>query len=303
MNGKKLMATLVTFSLPFGFGLSASAKTHNFKLNINKLTDRSAYVSGTTQPKSSVSITRNGVSYARGKANSKGLFKLKIANPLSRNWHYRITASKRGYKTVSKYVLVKGVSNKRSNQSSKAIQDQISSLNKQIASLQKKIASLNQTPQTVYINSSTNNSGNNNGSDSYDKNKDYWSGPSQNMYVSNGSLMLYTDGNSKSGSLDRIFGETDNIYAIKAWVNNSVDGLYPVEYNGQKLFAAIDDVTKINADNSNKQLYSYEGGYIANYSPEDSDVRTFNGLYWTQYTPSGIHYWEYRQGSWHNDAN
>ncbi|ARN93856.1 hypothetical protein AZI11_12995 (plasmid) [Levilactobacillus brevis] len=234
--------------------------------------------------------------------NSKGLFKLKIAKPLSRNWHYRITASKRGYKTVSKYVLVKGVSNKRSNQSSKAIQDQIASLNKQIASLQKKIASLNQTPQTVYINSSTNNSGNDNGSDSYDKNKDYWAGPSQNMYVADYSLMLYTDGNAGSDSVDRIFGETDKIHTIKTWVNNSVNGLYPVEYGGKKLFASKDDVINIDSDNSSKQLYSVGYSYYANYSPEDSNVRTFNGLNWTEYTPTRIYYWEYRDGNWHNDA-
>lgn len=302
MNGKRLITTLLTISLPFSFGITASAKTHNLKISVNKLTDRSTYISGKTSAKAKVSVTRNGIIYAKGKSNSKGLFKIKVSNPLSSNWHYRVTAAKKGYKTTSKYVLV---SSKSSKQDAKSMQYQITALNKKIADLQKQIASLKQTPQTVYVNNSTSNSnsGNstNDGSDSYDKNKDYWSGTSQNMYV-DGSVMLYTDGNSGSDSVDRIFGRADNIHTIKTWVNNSVEGLYPVEYNGQKLFADISDVSKIDADNSSKQLY-YEGGsYFSNYSPEESNVRTFNGLSWNEYTPTGIYRWNYRDGSWHNDA-
>ena len=303
MNGKRLITTLVTISLPFGFGITASAKTHNLKISVNKLTDRSTYISGKTSAKANVSVTRNGIIYAKGKSNSKGLFKIKASNPLSSDWHYRVTAAKKGYKTTSKYVLVRS---KSSKQDAKSTQYQITALNKKIIDLQKQIASLKQTPQTVYVNNSTSNSnsGNNtnDGSDSYDKNKDYWSGTSQNMYVDNGSIMLYTDGNSGSDSVDRVFGMTDNIHTIKTWVNNSVEGLYPVEYNGQKLFADISAISKIDADNSSKQLYYNEGSYFANYSPEESNVRTFNGLNWTEYTPTRIYYWEYRDGNWHNDA-
>ena len=298
MNGKRLITTLVTISLPFGFGITASAKTHNLKISVNKLTDRSTYISGKTSAKANVSVTRNGIIYAKGKSNSKGLFKIKASNPLSGNWHYRVTAAKKGYKTTSKYVLV---SSKSSKQASKSTQDQITALNKKIADLQKQISSLNQNPQTVYVNNNTSNgdSGTNNGSDSYDKNKDYWSGTSQNMYV-DGSVMLYTDGNSGSNSVDRIFGLTDNIHTIKTWVNNSVEGLYPVEYNGQKLFADSADIINLDADNSSKQLYYKEGIYFANYSPEESNVRAFNDLYWYEYTPTKIYRWESRDGSWHN---
>lgn len=301
MNSKQLITALVTISLPFGFGITASAKTHNLKISVNKLTDRSTYISGKTSAKAKVSVTRNGIVYAKGKANSKGLFKLKASNPLSSDWHYRVTAAKKGYKTISKYVLV---SSKSSKQGSKSTQDQIKALNKKIADLQKQISGLNQNPQTVYVNNSTSNgdSGTKDGSDSYDKNKDYWSGTSQNMYVNNGSVMLYTDGNSGSVSVDRIFGMTDNIHTIKTWVNNSVEGLYPVEYNGQKLFADSDDVTKLDADNSSNQLYYKEGSYFANYSPEESNVRTFDGWVWYEYTPTKIYSWEFRDGSWHNDA-
>ncbi|OOV21130.1 hypothetical protein LG101_12000 [Levilactobacillus brevis] len=303
MNGKQLITALMTISLPFGFGITASAKTHNLKISVNKLTDRSTYISGKTSAKAKVSVTRNGIVYAKGKANSKGLFKLKASNPLSSDWHYRVTAAKKGYKTISKYVLV---SSKSSKQGSKSTQDQIKALNKKIADLQKQISGLNQNPQTVYVNNSTSNgdSGTEDGSDSYDKNKDYWSGTSQNMYVvdesDESSVMLYTDGNSGSDSVDRVFGMTDNIHTIKTWVNNSVEGLYPVEYNGQKLFVNSDYVTNIDADNSSNQLYYKEGIYYANYSPEKSNVRTFNGLQWNQYTPTGIHSWVFRDGSWYD---
>lgn len=301
MNSKQLITALVTISLPFGFGITASAKTHNLKISVNELTDRSTYISGKTSAKAKVSVTRNGIVYAKGKANSKGLFKLKASNPLSSDWHYRVTAAKKGYKTISKYVLV---SSKSSKQGSKSTQDQIKALNKKIADLQRQISGLNQNPQTVYVNNSTSNgnSGTEDGSDSYDKNKDYWSGTSQNMYVDHGSVMLYTDGNSGSDSVDRIFGMADNIYTIKTWVNNSVEGLYPVEYNGQKLFVNSDDVTKLDADNNSNQLYYKEGTYYANYSPEKSNVRTFNGLQWDQYTRTGMHTWVFRDGSWHDEG-
>ena len=182
-------------------------------------------------------------------------------------------------------------------------QDEIHDLQKKIADLQKQISGLNQNPQTVYVNNSTSNddSGTKDGSDSYDKNKDYWSGTSQNMYVDDGSVMLYTDGNSGSDSVDRIFGKTDHIHTIKTWVNNSVEGLYPVEYNGQKLFVDSDDVTNLDADNSSNQLYYKDGSYFANYSPEKSNVKTFNGLYWNEYTPTGIYHWEFRDGSWDDE--
>lgn len=273
------------------------------KISVNKLTDRSTYISGKTSAKAKVSVTRNGIVYAKGKANSKGLFKLKASNPLSSDWHYRVTAAKKGYKPISKYVLV---SSKSSKQGSKSTQYQFTALNKKIADLQKQISGLNQNPQTVYVNNSTSNgdSGTEDGSDSYDKNKDYWSGTSQNMYVDRGSVMLYTDGNSGSDSVDRVFGMTDNIYTIKTWVNNSVEGLYPVEYNGQKLFVDKGDVTKLDADNSSNQLYYDDGigGYVANYSPEKSNVRTFNGLQWDQYTRTGMHTWVFRDGSWHDEG-
>lgn len=322
MNGKQLITALVTISLPFGFGITASAKTHNLKISVNKLTDRSTYISGKTSAKAKVSVTRNGIVYAKGKANSKGLFKLKASNPLSSDWHYRVTAAKKGYKPISKYVLVSSKSSKQGSKSTQyqftalnkkiadlqkqisGQQDQITALNKKIADLQKQISGLNQNPQTVYVNNSTSNgdSGTEDGSDSYDKNKDYWSGTSQNMYVDRESVMLYTDGNSGSDSVDRVFGMTDNIYTIKTWVNNSVEGLYPVEYNGQKLFVDKGDVTKLDADNSSNQLYYDDGigGYVANYSPEKSNVRTFNGLLWNQYTRTNVYHWEFRDGSWHD---
>lgn len=199
------------------------------------------------------------------------------------------------------YVLV---SSKSSKQSSKSTQDQITALNKKIADLQKQISGLNQNPQTVYVNNSTSNgdSGTKDGSDSYDKNKDYWAGKSQNMYV-DGPVMLYTDGNSGSYSVDRVFGMTDNIHTIETWVNNSVEGLYPVEYNGQKLFVDSGDVTNLDADNSSNQLYFKDGSYFANYSPEKSNVRTFDDLHWNEYTPTGVYYWVFRDGSWHDDSN
>lgn len=311
MDNKQLVIGLLALSLPFGVGVSASAKTHALKMSVNKLTESSTYISGKTSAKATVSVTRYGISYAKGKANSKGVFKIKASSPLSSNWHYRVTATKKGYKTVSKYVLVKGISNKSSNQSSKAIQDQIASLNKQITALQQQVNEASQNSKTVYVNSSTDQSAN---SDSYDKNKDYWTGTSQNLYVSdpNWAMTLYTDGDVERDlldgnkvSADRIWGATDSkIVTIQTWVNNAVNGMYPVEYNGQKLFAISSDVTQINADDSGNQMYYYKNPgssdpcYMANYAPQASSVTPINNLLWVQYTPTGIEDWYGNSGSW-----
>ncbi|WP_331764458.1 hypothetical protein VDS59_11690 (plasmid) [Levilactobacillus brevis] len=310
MNGKQLITALVTISLPFGFGITASAKTHNLKISVNKLTDRSTYISGKTSAKANVSVTRNGIIYAKGKSNSKGLFKIKASNPLSGNWHYRVTAAKKGYKTTSKYVLV---SSKSSKQASKSTQDQIKALNKKIADLQKQISSLNQNPQTVYVNNSTNQSSS---SDSYDKNKDYWTGTSQKLYVYSPKyeMTLYKDGNVERDllagskvSADRVWGATDSeIVTIKAWINNAVNGMYPVEYNGQKLFAISSDVTQIDADNSGKQMYYYKNPgssdpcYMANYAPQEYNITVPNDTDWVQYTSESgkAIWWTFSDGTW-----
>lgn len=313
MNGKQLITALVTISLPFGFGITASAKTHNLKISVNKLTDRSTYISGKTSAKAKVSVTRNGIVYAKGKANSKGLFKLKASNPLSSDWHYRVTAAKKGYKTISKYVLV---SSKSSKQGSKSTQDQIKALNKKIADLQRQISGLNQNPQTVYVNNSTSNgdSGTEDGSDSYDKNKDYWSGTSQKLYVYSpkSEMALYKDGNVERDllagskvSADRVWGTTDSeIVTIKAWINNAVNGMYPVEYNGQKLFAISSDVTQIDADNGGKQMYYYKNPgssdpcYMANYAPQEYNITVPNYTDWVQYTSEKAIWWTFSDGTW-----
>ena len=313
MSGKQLITALVTISLPFGFGITASAKTHNLKISVNKLTDRSTYISGKTSAKAKVSVTRNGIVYAKGKANSKGLFKLKASNPLSSDWHYRVTAAKKGYKTISKYVLV---SSKSSKQGSKSMQDQIKALNKKIADLQRQISGLNQNPQTVYVNNSTSNgdSGTKDGSDSYDKNKDYWAGKSQNLYIysPNTAIPLYNDGNvqrdllsGKRISTTRILGTTDlTTHTLETWIGNAVNGMYPVEYNGKRAFITDSDVTQIDADDTSKQMYYYKDPgssspcYMANYSPLDSNVKPVEGQWWQQYTSAAYIDWYVENGQW-----
>lgn len=308
MDNKRLMIGLLALSLPFGVGISASAKTHTLKISVNKLTESSTYVSGKTSAKAKVSVTRYGNIYAEGKANSKGLFKIKTSTPLSSNWHYRVTASKKGYKTISKYVLV---NNRTSNQSSKTIQDQIASLNKQIIALKQQINSLNQNSKTVYVNNNTNQSSS---SDSYDKNKDYWTGTSQKLYVYSpkSEMALYKDGNVERDllagskvSADRVWGTTDSeIVTIKAWINNAVNGMYPVEYNGQKLFAISSDVTQIDADNSGKQMYYYKNPgssapcYMANYAPQEYNITVPNYTDWVQYTSERAIWWTFSDGTW-----
>ncbi|WP_283678423.1 hypothetical protein [Lentilactobacillus sp. Marseille-Q4993] len=110
MKTKQLATTLLATSLLFGVSLTtASAKTKSMKVSVNKLTEQSTYVKGKTKAKATVKVTRKGITYAKGHANTKGVFKLKAKYSLTGNWHYRVTVSKKGYKTVKKTVAVKTV--------------------------------------------------------------------------------------------------------------------------------------------------------------------------------------------------
>lgn len=275
------------------------AKSSHVSLKVNPITGNQTSVKGKTTKLATIKVLHNKTLLGKGTASKRGTFKVRLKAPIKNGWKYTIQATKKGF-AAKKYTVTALYASTKADQPH--YQDEIHDLQNTIASLQKQISGLNQNPQTVYVNNSTSNgdSGTKDGSDSYDKNKDYWAGKSQNMYV-DGPVMLYTDGNSGSDSVDRVFGMTDNIHTIKTWVNNSVEGLYPVEYNGQKLFVDSGDVTNLDADNSSNQLYFKDGSYFANYSPEKSNVRTFNDLHWNEYTPTGVYYWDFRDGSWHND--
>ncbi len=318
------------------------AKSNHVSLKVNPITGNQTSVNGETTKLATIKVLHNKTLLGKGTASKRGAFKITLKVPIKNGWKYTIQATKRGFAAKKYTVTALYASTKTDQAQSNNYQDEIHDLQNTIVSLQSQLNDLKNKPQqaTTTDQAQSNNyqneihdlqntivslqsqlndlknkpqqatttiingdSGTEDGSDSYDKNKDYWSGTSQNMYVDDGSVMLYTDGNSGSDSVDRVFGKTDKIHTIKTWVNNSVEGLYPVEYNGQKLFVDKGDVTKLDADNSSNQLYYKDGSYFANYSPEKSNVKTFNGLYWNEYTPTGIYYWKFRDGSWHDDSN
>ncbi|AQW20738.1 hypothetical protein PL11_001805 [Lentilactobacillus curieae] len=105
MNKKQLVGGFLAGSLLLFSGVTVSAKKA-VKTSVNKLTESSHYVTGKTTPKATVKISRKGVVYAYGKANSKGTFKMKIKRDLKPEWKYTVSASKAGYQAAKKVVPV-----------------------------------------------------------------------------------------------------------------------------------------------------------------------------------------------------
>lgn len=89
--------------------LTANAKAKQLKLHVNSVEEGQTVISGKTTPKAKVKVSRYKYTYAVGRANKNGDFTLYSKDVWSGNWNYRVTASKKGYRTVKRYVISKPV--------------------------------------------------------------------------------------------------------------------------------------------------------------------------------------------------
>lgn len=147
MNNHKVSTALVTTTLLFSAGLTTFAAAKKAKVSPYKVTENSRYFTGKATPKAKVKVSRYGITYAYGKAKANGTFKLKANDELTANWKYRVTVAKKGYKTTSKYVKAKAVSQKTNTvyvpQTDPATDIALQNSQKQISQLNDQVKSLN----------------------------------------------------------------------------------------------------------------------------------------------------------------
>ncbi|AQW20969.1 hypothetical protein PL11_003075 [Lentilactobacillus curieae] len=147
MNNHKVSTALVTTTLLFSAGLTTFAAAKKAKVSHYKVTENSRYFTGKATPKAKVKVSRYGITYAYGKAKANGTFKLKANDELTANWKYRVTVAKKGYKTTSKYVKAKAVSQKTNTvyvpQTDPATDIALQNSQKQISQLNDQVKSLN----------------------------------------------------------------------------------------------------------------------------------------------------------------
>ena len=107
LQSRYVLVTAATLLTIAGTTTSASAKTKSTGVKINTVKSSAKTVTGKATPGAKVTVTRYKVTYATGKANKTGVFKLKLNHAVTANWHYRVTATKKGYKTTVKHFGVK----------------------------------------------------------------------------------------------------------------------------------------------------------------------------------------------------
>lgn len=95
------IATATSFLLVGGI---AQASVRGTSIKPTKLTSKSTYWKGSATKLATIKLSRYHTTYAYGKANSKGKFNLKLKHKLHANWKYRLTVTKKGYKTTTTYV-------------------------------------------------------------------------------------------------------------------------------------------------------------------------------------------------------
>lgn len=111
------IATATSFLLAGGI---AQASVKNASVKPAKITSKSTSVKGTATKSATIKLSRYNTTYAYGKATSKGKFSFKLKHKLHAGWSYRLTVSKKGYKTTHKYLKVsvtKPVNSKKINSS------------------------------------------------------------------------------------------------------------------------------------------------------------------------------------------
>lgn len=97
------IATATSFILMGGLAQASIRKT---SVKPAKLTSKSTFVKGTATKSATIRLSHNHTTYAYGKATNKGKFSLKLKHKLHNSWKYRLTVSKKGYKTTTAYLKV-----------------------------------------------------------------------------------------------------------------------------------------------------------------------------------------------------
>lgn len=105
-------------------------------------------LSGTATKGAKIKVTRYAKTYVTGKVSAKsGKFTFKLKQPVKANWHYRVTVTKKGYKTKVVHYGVTEKTEKSVNQTDRSdvfnkLQAQIDELRSQISNLQVQIANV-----------------------------------------------------------------------------------------------------------------------------------------------------------------
>ncbi|GAX06370.1 hypothetical protein IWT25_01714 [Secundilactobacillus pentosiphilus] len=97
------IATATSFMLMGGLAQASIRKT---SVKPAKLTSKSTFVKGTATKSATIRLSHNHTTYAYGKATNKGKFSLKLKHKLHNSWKYRLTISKKGYKTTTAYLKI-----------------------------------------------------------------------------------------------------------------------------------------------------------------------------------------------------
>ena len=97
------IATATSFMLMGGLAQASIRKT---SVKPAKLTSKSTFVKGTATKSATIRLNHNHTTYAYGKATNKGKFSLKLKHQLHSSWKYRLTVSKKGYKTTAVYLKI-----------------------------------------------------------------------------------------------------------------------------------------------------------------------------------------------------
>lgn len=96
---------VVTMAAATGFlltgGMVAQATIKNTSVKFSKVSSKRAYIKGVATKSATIRISRYNITYAYGKATNKGRFNLKLKHKLYKGRHYRVTVSRKGYKTYT----------------------------------------------------------------------------------------------------------------------------------------------------------------------------------------------------------
>lgn len=137
MKSRYLVLTAAT-ALTICGAPTVNAKTKTVNLKVTTLKSGAKTISGKATPGAKIRVTRYAKTYAMGKATKQGTFKLKTKVKLKGGWHYKVTATKKGYqsKALKRYVVKPKTTNQ--NKQVTTLQSQIAALQQQLTQLQAK---------------------------------------------------------------------------------------------------------------------------------------------------------------------
>lgn len=111
----KSLVTIATATSFLLIGGIAQASVKETSVKPAKLTSKSTYVKGTGTKSATIKLSRYHVTYASGKISKQGKFSFKLKHKLHAGWKYRLTITKKGYKTFKTYVKITSESSSPQN--------------------------------------------------------------------------------------------------------------------------------------------------------------------------------------------